>query len=353
MDAIKHEKDILRYVGDLGQICGIKEYILNTGKANGVKAFDIKNGSGLEYTVLSDRGLDISNLSFKGINCSYLSKTGIVAPAYYGGSAGSFFQGFYAGFLTTCGLRNVGTACEDNGESFGMHGRISHIPAEEVCASTEWFDGEPVFTISGKIRESSFFGENLLLERKIISKYGENRIVIRNTVENQGFKSEVLMLLLHFNLGYPLLSADSFFLSSSKAVVPRDAEAMKEITEYSRMQHPTSGYAEQVFYHDLNTDCEGNTLVALINPQLELGISISFNKSHFFNLTQWKQMGEGEYALGMEPGNCYVGGRTDPRNKDILTNLQPGETKHFDVTVEIFSGDDSIKALKNKINELN
>lgn len=198
-----NKRQMLRYVGDFSQLFGIKEYTLSEGKAGGVKAFDVKNGSGLEFTVLADRCLDIAGLSFKGINCSYISKTGIVAPEYYNENGPGFLRSFHAGFLTTCGLRNVGVPCEENGETFSLHGRISNTPGEELCALTEWIDDVPVLSISGKMREARLFGENLILERKITCKYGENKITIRNSVENLGFKREALMLLFHFNLGYP------------------------------------------------------------------------------------------------------------------------------------------------------
>jgi len=74
---------MLSYVGDVSQLLGIKEYILVDGKAKGVRAYDVKNGSGLEFTILADRCLDIAGLSFKGNNCSYIAKAGVVAPEYY------------------------------------------------------------------------------------------------------------------------------------------------------------------------------------------------------------------------------------------------------------------------------
>lgn len=57
--------------------------------------------------------------------------------------------------------------------------------------------------------------------------------------------------------------------------------------------------------------------MALINPELELGVSLHFNMEEFPLFGQWKQMGEGEYVMGMEPSNCYVGGRLDPRTKEF------------------------------------
>lgn len=38
-----NKREMLRYVGDLNQIFGMKEYILSDEKAKGVRAFDIRN----------------------------------------------------------------------------------------------------------------------------------------------------------------------------------------------------------------------------------------------------------------------------------------------------------------------
>ena len=344
------KRELLRYVGDCSQILGIRECVLSGGKAKGIKAFDIRNGSGLEMTVLADRCLDISSLSINGINCGYMSSTGIVAPKYYESGELGFFRNFSGGFLTTCGLRNVGNPCEDGGEQFDIHGRIANIPAEEVYATTEWGkNGIPEITVSGKMRETRFFGENLLLKRKIVCRYGDNSFRIYNTVENCGFRRELLMLLFHFNLGYPLLDEDAELIAPSTKIEPRDAEAAKGAGSWNQMQPPTNGYAEQVFYHDLKTDKLGNSCVALINRRLETGLSIRFNTEQLFNLTQWKQMGEGAYVLGLEPCNCYVGGRTDPRNKNIVEYLEPGETREYNIEITLVNGVGEIKSLEKFI----
>jgi hypothetical protein len=347
-----NKRQMLSYVGDFSQLFGIKEYTLVGGKANGVRAFDVNNGSGLTFTVLADRCLDIAGLSFKGFNCSYIGNTGITSPQYYDEKGIGFLRSFQAGFLTTCGLRNVGGPGEENGESFGLHGRISNTPAEEVSATTEWINDVPVLTISGKMREARVFGENLRLGRKIICKYGENKITIRNTVENLGFIKEQLMILFHFNLGYPLLDKDSLLLTATRKLNPRDQTAEKGKESYNRCQSPISGYAEQVFYHDLIADESGQVAAALINKKLEIGVALSYDKNQLFNFTQWKQMGEGEYVMGMEPGNCFVGGRLDPLNKQHIQYLEPGETRHFDIDVNLLGDIREIDSLAKKINDL-
>jgi hypothetical protein len=325
----KHE--LSRYTGDCNQLFGIKPYTMTGGRANGVRAFDVRNGSGLEFTVLQDRCLDISALSFKGVNCGYLSKTGVVSPYYYETDANGFLRNFYSGMLTTCGLRNVGASCVDGGETFTQHGRISNIAAENVCASVE----NAAMTISGTMREASFFGENLLLHRKIVCRYGENKILIRNTVENAGSRPEALMILFHFNIGYPLLDENAYLAVPSEKITPRDARAEAGTATWNRCRKPARNYDEQVFYHDLKADNDGNTSAALINEALNMGLAIHFNKKQLFNFTQWKQMGEGEYVMGLEPCNCFVDGRTAPRNEHVIDRLEPGDARHFDITIEI------------------
>ena len=348
----ENKREMLRYVGDFSQLFGIKEYILVDGRAKGVRAYDVKNGSGLEFTILADRCLDIAGLSFKGINCSYITKAGIVAPEYYDDNGIGFLRSYLAGFLTTCGLRNVGSPCEENGEYFPLHGRMGNTPAEQVNASTEWIDDVPVLTISGQMREARLFGENLVLGRKIVSKYGENKITLQNSIENLGFKREELNLLFHFNMGYPLLDADSILVTPTAKLIPRDQEAIDGAAISRQCQPPTPGYAEQVFYHDLNSDQDGNTCVALINKRLEIGVVLNYSKNQLFNFAQWKQMGEGDYVMGMEPCNCFVGGRIDPRNADVKEYLEPGEIRNIDLTIELLSGMEEINEMIKKINEL-
>jgi acylphosphatase len=342
---ILNRRDILKYIGDTSQLFGVKNYRFIGGKADGVMAVDVNNGVGMEFTVLPDRGLDIAYLSYKGINFSYISKTGIVAPQYYNSTKLEFLRSFFGGFLTTCGLRYAGAPCKDAGEELGLHGRISNVPAEEVYAGTDWIDGTAVMKVKGKVREAKFFAENVILHREISTYYGENKIYINDVIENYGFRKEPLMLIYHFNLGYPLLSSKSYLLAPTIGIVPRDNEAVSGIDSFNKFQLPTPGYKEQVFYHDLKADEQGNTFAALINPIQQLGVAIWFNKNQLYNLTQWKQMGEGEYVLGIEPCNCHVEGRAKNRKDGTLQFIQPGEIRRFDLKIEILEGIDKIQEL--------
>ncbi len=342
-------KDLNKYVGDMSQLFSVKSYRLTGGKADGVRAVDIKNGTGLEFTIIPDRGMDISNFSYKNTNISYISKTGIVAPQYFDKSGLGFLRSFTAGFLTTCGLTYAGAPCNDRGEELGLHGRISNVPGEEVYAGTEWIEGVPVMKVKGKMREAAVFSENIVLDREISCKYGENKIYINDCIENCGFKDEPLMLIYHFNIGYPLLSEDAYFIAPSIKVIPSNDIAAAGINDYFKFQHPTPGYIEQVFFHDLKADKSGRTFAAIVNPKLEIAVVLWFNKNQLGKFIQWKQMGEGEYVAGIEPANCFNYGRAKARGEGTLEFIKPGETKRFNIVVEIKEGVDSIKKLESTL----
>jgi hypothetical protein len=171
------------------------------------------------------------------------------------------------------------------------------------------------------------FGENLLLTRVISTALGENRITIEDTVENQGFRSSPFMLLYHINIGYPVVSEKAEWICRKHDVTPRDAEAKKGIGVWDRFQRPTSGYSEQVFYHDLPAGRDGFARIAIRNPDLGLELEVAYRKKELPFMTQWKQMGKGEYVMGIEPANCHPEGMAAERDKfHSLRVLKPGET---------------------------
>ena len=125
-----NRKKLLRHVGDISQIAGVKYYELSDGMQKGVSAVDFRTGSGFNFTVLPSRGMDISYAEYKGIPLSYRSWTGDVAPEFFEPEGLGWLRGFYGGLLTTCGLTYVGEPCKDGEEELGLHGRVSYIPAK-------------------------------------------------------------------------------------------------------------------------------------------------------------------------------------------------------------------------------
>jgi galactose mutarotase-like enzyme len=332
----KTRKQYHEYIGDYSQLLGIKDYVFASGRARGVKAYDVKNGSGLELTILADRCLDIPYLTYKGINLGFVSKVGIAGPEYYvEDEFRGFLKNFNAGFLTTCGLTYMGKACVDEGRKLGLHGPIANIPAELPSATMTWQDDTAVFAITGSMREACFFDEYLVLNRTITLTSDSNRILIEDEVENRGHNPEPLMLLYHFNFGYPFLQGDCRLHTNLNRTVPRDSQAAAGIDNWQSFDAPQVNYNEQVFFHTTTDSDLANGIATVTSPSTGLEVAIRFDPKQLPWLNHWKCPRAGEYALGIEPGTCHVAGRSKARADGDLLFIQPGEMRHFQVAVDI------------------
>ena len=337
---IKDKQFLKKRIGDMSQIAGLKRYTLTEGKAKGIDAVDVKTGSGLSFTVLPGRGMDIAWADFKGIPFSYISKTGIVSPEYYDPKNMEWLRTFFAGLLTTCGLSNVGGPCEEEhpvlgNQHYGLHGRISNMAADNVCVSEEWKDDDFIMTISGRMRESVLHGENLVLKRTIKSSLGAKSILIHDVLDNEGLNEQPLMILYHINFGYPLVDEKSLFVCNSGGIISNSARSKEKMDLYHQMQVPFKGEPEHLFFHDFKTDEFGMTCCGIINPDLEFGVYLKYNKTQLPKFSQWKMMGESEYVVGLEPGNCNPIGRVEARKNGSIEYLKPGEKKEIELEIGI------------------
>jgi hypothetical protein len=188
------------------------------------------------------------------------------------------------------------------------------------------------------MREGHAFGPKLVLRRTISSEFGANWIDIKDTITNEHWAESPLMLLYHFNIGFPLVSEGSRLLCNPKKTRPRDAEAEKGADRWHTFDAPQAGFSEQVFYHDLKGTADGTTRVALVRPDRQLGIALQFNKKELPRFIEWKMMGQGTYVVGLEPANCYVAGRAAEREAGTLEMLKPGEEKSVSLRVSVLSG---------------
>ncbi len=331
-------------VGRLEQIGGIRRFKLIEGAEAEVEQIQVRTGAGLSYYVSPTRCLDISLTEFGGVPISWQSPNGDVHPAYYDPSGLEWLRTAVGGLLMTCGLRQVGSPSEDQGELLGLHGRIHHTPARQVAAQGFWIGDEYEMVISGIVEETRIFGEFLRLTRQIRSRLGENFILIHDKVENLGFEPSPLMLLYHFNFGFPLMSEQTKIVFPSRKVVPREVETPLE--GYHQWQAPTSGYRERVYYHeDLVHDPnhKGWATAVIENPKFplsdggdcDLSVRLSWATENLPRLVQWKMPGAGVHVLGIEPANCYVGGRAKERERGTLVSLEPGQSLNYELKLEI------------------
>ena len=73
----------------------------------------------------------------------------------------------------------------------------------------------------------------------------------------------------------------------------------------------------------------------LHNEKLGLAAMVRYDAMALPLLCEWKCMRAGEYALGLEPTTSSVVNRAESREKGLLTYLEPGEAREFNVTIEL------------------
>ncbi len=318
-----------KYIGHEGQLSGVEEYRLVGGKGDGMRLMQVRNGQGLECTISPDRGADISRVTFMGRNLSFFGPCGYVAPAFYDRTGTNWLKSFTAGFLTTCGLTNVGGPCEDEINELGLHGTIANIPAEHAW----WHREQDALVIEAEMKDTWQFGRMLIMNRKIEISTVDNTLTLTDTVENHGDTPSPLMLLYHMNMGYPLLSEATELVIPSDNVSGRTENATQDIANHLQVCSPTAGYVEQCFFHEFQNEGKAK----IFNPEIGLGLVISFDPEVLPCFTQWKMMGEHTYVMGLEPGNTYPMGQTDAKADGTLAYLAPGESKQFQFTVRFYT----------------
>lgn len=324
-------REVAQRVGDLIQVAGVERFTYDDGVAAGVHAARVRSGGGLDFTVLFSRGMDIGAASLHGLPFAWVSATGWASPHAFVPEWRGWLQTFHGGLLTGCGLSNAGAANTDGDESLGIHGRLSHIPAEQTGAWTDWEGDEATVFVEGTMREATVFGENLRLRRLISAPVGGTSLTITDTVTNEGFKTAPLMLLYHLNFGWPLVDAGTtIVLPEGTETTPRDAVAAPGRAHCLTLDAPIADYAEQCFFHDVP---HGPVTVEMRNEPRRFGVRLEYHTDEFPYLTQWKMMGEGEYVCGIEPANCRVLGRAAEREAGRLQTIAPGERRRFSVTL--------------------
>ena len=323
------KKRIEQRTANISQLVSVQESVIDNGPGKGVKIIDVDNGTGLRAVIHVDRGMDIGRCTFRGVPVSFETPSGLVHPAYYNPYGKNWLRTWPGGMMTGTGLRNVGV--DPQGEDFtdplGLHGRLSHTPATLLSIEKKWEDDKYVVKITGIVKECSFFDDTLSLKRTITIESVTNKIVIDDFIVNEGARECPMMLLYHFNFGYPFLDDNTYIDCFYSFVEPLDKQAKSGIDEWNKMAPPEDNILEKCYSLSLISNYN-NYNIEVIAPDLPFFVEISWDKKELPFTTIWKMLGKKEYALGIEPANCHPVGRKKEKQRGTLCVLSPDEEKH-------------------------
>jgi hypothetical protein len=352
--------DLLRRVGRLGQIAEVRLVTLGDGLARGVRVLEFRTGSGFAFDVLVDRSFDVGTCQFGGQSLSWQSGAGVVAPWYYDPDQWGWFRAWGGGMVVTCGLDHTLVPGQDTAAhfnqphvldhvSYGLHGRIGGLPARLAGYGERWVGDDCVLWAEGEVLQSAVFGESLLLRRRIEASVGACSFSIQDQVENVGHTRTSHMLLYHCNVGFPVVDEGSELLVPSHRTT---TDYGVPVDGYQVMSAPVPNATEACFEHEVIAEPEGTVPVAVVNRRLGLGVYQVFRNDQLPHHTVWRMLGEGTYAVGLEPSTNRDAGRWDARERGELQWLEPGETRRYDLQVGALADQACIAEFEARVSRL-
>lgn len=344
-------------ISNSAQLGGIETSVLDNGAGRGTRIAWINTGTGLRYKVVIDRAMDIADALFNQHSLTWLSHSGVTRPQPFSNGGLNWLRTFGGGLLTTCGLDHVGGPEKDELGERGLHGWISNTPAElESIVQPDFSRGNLDFSITGRIRETKVFGPSFELKRTLAGTIGTASIHIRDEVTNNANTPTPHMLLYHLNFGWPLVDEGTDLLWQGSWQSPGEKSATKIFREgnnFRKCPAPLpahSGSGEEVAFIDITADESGKCVAGLYNAGLNIAVAIRFKKKELPWFTNWQHWGKGEYVTGMEPGTHPPIGQAAARARNELIILQPGETRQYNLEIEVLNQGSAIRPLLQKTN---
>jgi hypothetical protein len=296
-------------VGDLRQFAHVRRIILADGPEAGVEALTFSTGGGLDFWVTAGRMLDIVTLSWRGVQLGWQSPAGFRSPAFMPGGEERRFDVGFGGFLNTCGFDHIRQPAEGR----PLHGSAPFAPARLIAYGEDWDAKEPLLYCEGEAVVWRYGAGSHRLRRRIEAPIGGGVIRLRDTVEVIGAEPSSLLVLYHFNLGYPAIGEGTEILLDGRRIAGVDTLPESGSPAPPVLHSATGSWA--------NCRVSGREVIDFrwrtdMLPWLQL----------------WRDLRPGAGVMSIEP--CSVGRRPDGSNEPTPL-LAPGERRSFAIDVAL------------------
>lgn len=318
-------------VGDPHGLLGPELVVVADGPARGNRRARLTSGTGLQVEVSLDRGCDLLGATWRGTSLAFASAAGDTVPAAVEHRGTGWLRAWPGGLLTTCGLRHVGEPEDTGGEHLGMHGRVTGSPAEQARAWSAWEGDRLVSRVSARLREATAFAEHLAVERTVSVVAGDDTVRLHDVIRNEGFRPELLMVMYHVNLGWPLVD------EGTEVSVP--AGRTWGLLDGAEQEPPGAVAAvgdpagDLVVAHEVDPGAGGWAEAAVTGAEAQ--VAVRWRPEQLPCLTQWRSALPGAYVVGVEPGTCVPRGRAAERAAGRGVLLEPGQTWEVDLELAV------------------
>ena len=349
-------RELLRRVGAIEQIAGVRLFTLGDGNERGVRVLEFRTGNGFVFEVIVDRAMDVGRCALGGRALGWESGVGFGGPWFGEYDRLGWLRNWGGGFVTTCGLDHALFGAVDTArqyhyeakpdETYGLHGRVSNRPARLTGYGERWDGDECTLYAEGEVLQAAQFGEYLLLRRRIEAKVGANSFKIHDEVENVGWDPTPHIMLYHVNVGFPVVDEGAELLVPTKSVLPLGDYGAET---YRTLDAPEPDHFERVFEHDVIAEADGSVPCGIINRARQLGAYEVFKVHQLPHQFVWRMLGEGSYVVGIEPCTNRPVGRLKMREDGDLIILQPGEKRVYDLEFGALDGSVELDAFAARV----
>jgi len=355
--------ELLRHIGHLSQVGGVQLLGSEDGPSRGVRYAEFRTGTGFNFRVAIERGLDVGYCEYRGASLAWIPSTALPGPWYFEAQDSfGWLRTALGGLNNSSGMVHIGNPETDDvsyynfparaQEAYGVHDRMAMLPGQLLRYGERWEGDECILEAEGRVIQAQAYGENLVLTRRYTARLGEARFFMHDEIENAGFLPTKHMLLYHINAGFPMVEEGSELIAPvlRPPVIPEGLPA-SSANEYSRFIGPQKNWQLQGFELDMAAEPDGSVPVAIVNSRLDQGIYAVYNKQQMPVYLEWRMMGEGQYAVGIEPCTNTFGRKTAEKLGQLIT-LQPGEKRTYDLEIGVLDGTRAIADFRERTTRL-
>jgi hypothetical protein len=352
----------MRRIGHISQVGGVMLLESADGVSRGVRYLEFRTGAGLQFKVAIERGMDVGYCDYRGQSLAWIPSTMLPGPWYFEQQESfGWLRTALGGLNNSCGMLHIGnpeTADVSHfhfparaQETYGVHDRMALLPGQLISYGERWEGDDCILEAVGRVVQAQAYGENLVLTRRYTARLGEARFFMHDEIENAGWLPTDHMLLYHINAGFPIVDDGSEQIAPvTKPPAVPDGLPLGDASAYSTFIAPQKDWQLQGFELEMAAEPDGSVPVAIVNRS-GLGMYVVYNQQQFPQYLEWRMMGEGQYAVGIEPcTNTF--GRAIARERGQIITLQPGEKRVYDLEIGVLDGAAAIEQFRQRVGAL-
>ena len=334
--SVRADEAVRRLVGAPEQLVSVDRLVRDEGPGRGAAVLVVRNPGGISFEVLLDRALDLGWADAPALPLAWRSARGPVASSRYEPGGSGWTRTFGGGLLTTCGLASTGAASTFAGEQHGLHGRIGHVPAENVgWRLVADDDGSTAVEVTGDVVEAGLGSPTLRLHRRIVASTARAELRVEDVVTNDSYDTAGHMFRHHLNLGHPLVGPGSVVTATADVAGERDRPDGPVQTLPWTLEVPGGRVPETVLYCTPHPGATASVRVVAPDGRY---VEVEQDTAGWPLLVLWRNASEGVNVLGVEPSTSRDGGRAQAEADGEVVHLAPGERRAYRTVVRVGHG---------------